>query len=243
MAVFRVKKDTDNPYLVINKSFIYDSRLSLKAKGLMSYFLSRPDDWEFYSYEISKHCTDKKDALSRAIKELVRCGYIQRNHKRDSNGKLMGGYDYIIYETPQQAVKNEVLEDTTESGFSEIGKNRNRKKPNSENPPLLNNESLLNNETTTTGSSDNGCKDVFKKFEMCGFGLLSPIIIEKIIADVQQYGKDWVMEAAEIAALASKRRYDYVKGILENWERNGKTEKKAKDKEKLEPKRPEIPFI
>ncbi len=54
MAVFRVIKDKENPYVMLNKYFVYDGRLSLKAKGLMSYFLSRPDNWEFYSSEIEK---------------------------------------------------------------------------------------------------------------------------------------------------------------------------------------------
>ena len=58
MAIFRVIKDSNNPYIVINKRFIEDENLSLKAKGLMSYFLSKPDDWQFYTEEIKKHTTE-----------------------------------------------------------------------------------------------------------------------------------------------------------------------------------------
>lgn len=148
LAILRVIKDKDNPYIMLNKYYIYDERLSLKAKGLMSYFLSRPDNWEFYSSEILQHCKDKKDSVSRAIKELINAGYIEREYKRDSNGKLAGGYDYSIHEVPQEIKpNNEVCTLTgTEIGKTEIGKNRNRGKPNSENPPLLNNEYILNNE-------------------------------------------------------------------------------------------------
>ena len=147
MAVFRVIKNKENPYIMINKYFIYDDRLSLKAKGLMSYFLSRPDDWEFYQNEILQHCKDRKDSLSNAIKELEKFGYIIRHLRRDSEGKLLGGHDYEVFEIPESINNDETAcTDLTDSGKTEIGKNRNREKPNSENPPLLNNECLLNNE-------------------------------------------------------------------------------------------------
>lgn len=223
MAVFRVVKDKDNPYIMINKYYIYDNRLSLKAKGLMSYFLSRPDDWEFYQNEILKHCTDKKDSLSNAINELIQTGYIIRIFKRGEKGKLKGGYDYTVNELPNDLTINEnnCTEKTTECGLSETGKNRNREKPNSENPPLLNNESKLNNELLNSSYSSKKNIEVFKKFEQCGFGLLSPVMIEKIAADVERFGQDWVMKAAEKADEAGKHRYDYVKGILENWKADG----------------------
>lgn len=223
MAVFRVVKDKENPYIMVNKYYIYDNRLSLKAKGLMSYFLSRPDDWEFYQSEISQHCTDKKDSLSSAINELANAGYIERTFRRGEKGKLKGGYDYTVHEIPNiiASDENTCTKEVTESGFSETGENRNRKKPVSGNPPLLNNDNKLNNEIDNSSCSSKGNMEVFRKFEQCGFGLLSPLMLEKIAADIKIYGPDWVMRAVEKADEAGKHRYDYVKGILENWKANG----------------------
>ncbi len=228
LAVFRVVKDKDNPYIMINKYYIYDNRLSLKAKGLISYFLSRPDDWEFYQNEILKHCTDRKDSLSNAINELVQAGYIERTFKRGEKGKLKGGYDYAVHEIPNSLTqeKNTCTKEATESGFSEIEETRNRENPKSENPPLLNNESKLSNEIDNSSSKDN--IEVFKYFEKCNFGLLSPMLMEKIAADIEIYGPTWVMKAAEIADEESKHTYSYVKGILENWKAKGKITLKEK---------------
>lgn len=106
-----------------------------------------------------------------------------------------------------------------ESGFTEIGENRNREKPNSENPPLLNNELILNKEFKSSSSNSN--VEVFKYFERCNFGLISPILMEKIATDIEIYSKEWVMKAAEIADESGKHNYNYVKGILENWKANG----------------------
>lgn len=154
MAVYRVIKDKNNPYVLKNTFYDFDSRLSLKAKGLMGIFLSRPDDWNFYHKEILKHCKDGKDSLNSAINELIKTGYIKRELSRDTEGKLLGGYDYTVFEVPDINLKN------TECGKTEIGENRNRRKPFSENPPLLNtelllnNEVLLNNKTSTSTGTD-----------------------------------------------------------------------------------------
>ena len=229
MPVFRVNKDKENPYMMVNKFFIHDNRLSLKAKGLMSIFLSRPDDWEFYHKEILKHCRDGKDSFNSALSQLIETGYIKRDLRRDENGKLLGGYNYTVYETPMEISEKDIAStESTESGKTEIGKNRYREKPISENPPLLNKELKLNNdlklnkETTTNKSSGSkGNIEVFKYFEKCGFGLLSAIMLEKIASDIEIYGKEWVMKAAEVADGAGKHNYNYVKGILENWKTNG----------------------
>ncbi|MBU3205175.1 DnaD domain protein [Clostridium algidicarnis] len=235
MAIFRVIKDKENPYIMVNKYYIHDNRLSLKAKGLMSYFLSRPDDWEFYQNEIMKHCTDKRDSLSNAINELIVAGYIERSFKRGECGKLKGGYDYAVHEIPViiNNEENACTQESTESGFPESGETRNRENPNSGNPPLLNKELIpnkelkLNKETTTKGKNEeiNSCSSsitkIFKHFEQCNFGLLSPILMEKIEADVEIYGETFVMRAAEVADEQGKHKYSYVKGILENWKVNG----------------------
>lgn len=234
MAVFRVVKDKDNPYVMVNKYYIYDNRLSLKAKGLMSYFLSRPDDWEFYIEEIKKHTSDKDRAISGAIKELVEIGYIKRNVKRESNGKFRGGYDYSVYEIPVVTSSEETTACTNnlpKCQNAESAKRQTGETPNRQNDGLLNNESKLNNELLTNSScSSKGNIQVFKKFEQCGFGLLSPVMIEKIASDIERFGAEWVMKAAEKADGAGKHRYDYVKGILENWHKDGMSEKKKYQK-------------
>lgn len=83
-------------------------------------------------------------------------------------------------------------------------------------------------ETTTTSSGSRviGNVQVFKYFEKCGFGILSPLIMEKIAADIEIYGPEWVMKAAEVSAEKGKARYDYIKGILQNWKTNGVEQKK-----------------
>lgn len=68
-------------------------------------------------------------------------------------------------------------------------------------------------------------KDVLNHFEKCGFGILSPILIEKILADIEIYSPQWVIEAVDIADEKGAHNYSYIKAILESWKSKGKSTK------------------
>ena len=99
MPTYRIKKDRDNPYVMANKAFIYDKRLSFKAKGIMIYLMSRPDDWQVYESEIVKHSLDGRRSVSAGIKELIEAGYIHRKQLRDNKNQF-SRYEYIVHEIP-----------------------------------------------------------------------------------------------------------------------------------------------
>lgn len=97
-SMFRVEKDRNNPYVVLNKEFLNDINLSMKAKGLLAYLLSLPDDWQIYENELVQHHKDGRDSVKSAIKELIDNNYINRTQIRGCNGRL-NGYEYRVYET------------------------------------------------------------------------------------------------------------------------------------------------
>lgn len=102
MSIYRVQKDPKNPYVMINKTVLHDTRLSAKAKGLMAYLLSLPDNWQIYESEITGHFTDGKDSIKSGIRELRQYGYIVRGNRiRNKEGHLKG-YKYTVYENPSQ---------------------------------------------------------------------------------------------------------------------------------------------
>lgn len=106
-SMFRVEKDRDKPYVVLDKKFLNDVNLSMKAKGLLAYLLSLPDDWQIYENEIVQHHKDGRDSLKSAIKELMDNNYIERTRIRDSNGHLKC-YEYRVYEVCNQNGKTYV---------------------------------------------------------------------------------------------------------------------------------------
>lgn len=84
-------------FVILCKSFLQDKTLSLKAKGLLAYLLSLPDDWKIYINELTVHSTDGTQATRSAIKELIKSGYITFVRKRNVSGTFSQG-EYIISE-------------------------------------------------------------------------------------------------------------------------------------------------
>jgi hypothetical protein len=99
MAFIRTIK-RENPFAQIDKYVIEDDSISWKAKGLMAYLLSRPDDWKIRHTDLTKRAKDGKDAVTSGLQELVKAGYVFYDQERLDNGKF-GEWFYEVYERPQ----------------------------------------------------------------------------------------------------------------------------------------------
>ena len=98
MAVYRVERTRD--YTVMSNHHLKDTALSLKAKGLLSMFLSFPDDWNYSTRGLASICKEGVEAIGNTIKELEKAGYILRRQLRGANGRITDT-EYVIYERPQ----------------------------------------------------------------------------------------------------------------------------------------------
>jgi predicted transcriptional regulator len=122
--IHRVIKDKDNPYVIMNKDFLENPNLSLKAKGLLSYLLSKPDNWKIIMEDLVKKSTNGRESVSSAIRELIEIGYIHRIQTREDN--KFGPYEYHIYEQPRKS--NEPADGIPTNGkpvYSESATNNN----------------------------------------------------------------------------------------------------------------------
>ncbi len=99
MAVYRVERTRD--YTVMSNFHLKDTTLSLKAKGLLSMFLSFPEDWNYNTRGLAAICKEGVEAIGNTIKELEKAGYIVRRQLRGANGRITDT-EYIIYEQPQE---------------------------------------------------------------------------------------------------------------------------------------------
>jgi hypothetical protein len=61
MSTFRVNKNVN--YTVMSNYHLQDKKLSLKAKGLLSYMLSLPDDWDYSLKGLTIGCKDGLDSV------------------------------------------------------------------------------------------------------------------------------------------------------------------------------------
>ncbi|MDN5347402.1 MAG: hypothetical protein PWP65_966 [Clostridia bacterium] len=147
-TIIRTEK-RDAPFVLIDKAFLADDRLSWKAKGLLAYFLSKPSDWRIYISDLVKQSKDGRDAVYAGLSELEKCGYLQRRKIRDKQGKIIG-WENIVYERPiKKADPNPDFPEMVEQplpDFPDTG-NPDTENPDTEKPTLLNNDSTNNDFT------------------------------------------------------------------------------------------------
>lgn len=97
MSILRVQKNKENPYVIINKKFLEDPKISLKLKGFLAYCLSKPDDWKFHVRQLAGVLKESKNAIYSVINEGIKHGYIERDIQKN-NGRFEA-VDYIIHES------------------------------------------------------------------------------------------------------------------------------------------------
>ncbi|MFE8919334.1 conserved phage C-terminal domain-containing protein [Staphylococcus pasteuri] len=99
MGIIRIEKTSGN-YFIASKDYVEDETLSWKAKGLMSYLFSKPDDWKIYQSQLEKISTDGRISVRSIINELIEKGYMTRIPSRKDNGDF-NGYEYTLHEKPR----------------------------------------------------------------------------------------------------------------------------------------------
>ena len=105
MTTIRIEKS--NNFSVISNHHLRNTNLSLKAKGLLTYLLSLPDNWNANVKHLVKTCTDGKTAIYSAIKELKEARYIEQMTIRDDKAKIIR-YEYVVHENPVETLRTPV---------------------------------------------------------------------------------------------------------------------------------------
>lgn len=228
MAIYRTMKENGD-FVTVHKSFIFDSNLSAKAKGILLYFLSRPDDWQIYTSEVVKHMNDGQKSINAGINELIKYNYVHRTQKRTNTG-VFSGYEYLVYEKPTEMPFSE--NGLSANGFSENGKTENRKGHTTN----INNtyKDLTNNYDTEINSSSSASttkqqppshsySNVFNFYQENGFGILQPFVIDQINAWIDDFNgnENIVIEALKEAATNNVCKWSYANSILKSWYQDG----------------------
>ena len=119
-SIIRVQKNKNNPFVMIDKRILSNSTLSWKAKCILIYLLSKPDNWKIMITDLVKQSTDGRDSVQSGIKELIHARYIISERTRGEGGKY-SAYEYIVLEEPHDITVSTTNGFST-SGFSTSGK-------------------------------------------------------------------------------------------------------------------------
>jgi DnaD/phage-associated family protein len=211
-TIFRIKKE-DN-YTVVNNYCLRDNRLSWKAKGLLVYLLSLPDDWQIYQDELIQHSTDGISSTSSGIRELMEYGYIKRERRRNEQGHLKG-YIYTVYEQPL----------TTFTDCSPRCEKPKTEKPITENRMLLNtnNTKYLKEEEEEEGVIQNEQAELNPRIEFIYRKNISnrigELVKSKLIALQLTYGIELLHKAIEVSIERGGNSVSYVESVLKDWKK------------------------
>ncbi len=204
MAVFRIEKTRD--YTVMANHHLRNTKLSLKAKELLSLMLSLPEDWDYTTKGFARICKDGVDSICSAVNELEEHGYVIRERISNSKGQLTD-IQYIILEKPQLPLPEQ-------------------EKPKQENPvlgsPVLGEPEQENHAQLNTKKSS---KQLSKK-DLSSTEVSNPI-------QSNPFG-DMPQAADRIGADTRSTREIYREIILDNIEYEFLSQNKALDRERLD---------
>jgi hypothetical protein len=65
-----------------------DNRLSWRAKGILAYMLSRPDNWKINKTDLYNKATEGRDAMQNALNELKELGYLHVYASKGDKGQI-----------------------------------------------------------------------------------------------------------------------------------------------------------
>lgn len=229
-TVFRRAHNRENPYAQIARATLQDKRLSWKARGLLSYLLSKPDDWIILFSHLVNEAPDGKASLQTAIKELQRHGYLEKRMIRDEKGRIVR-WENLIHEFS-------IVEENPETDFRDLGI-REMDKRDLDNLPLHNkeitkerskqNRERQNNEDAVVVSEINDVIEEIEKSLECSIASLLPMIPKWI----EELGATFLKErAVYVSTFANRNRIGAFRNSIEHrWEigKDNKTSNTVQD--------------
>lgn len=203
--IFRKTKSEN--YTVIHNEILRRDDLSWKAKGIMCYILSLPNDWEIYLEEIRKHGTEGRDSFRKGWNELESKGYVKRVQER-VDGKFL-------------PAKTFVFETSTFTPCTE--------KPSADKPctdkPSTENPTLLSTDNTKYLNKQNTVKDNHPlsrhKYGQYKNVLLTDKELSKLKEEFPVDWKERIESVSEYVA-TSGRKYKNFLAVIRSWARQEK---------------------
>jgi hypothetical protein len=159
-------------FTTVSNETLQDKRLSFKARGLLAYLLSLPDDWAVSIEHLATVSPGGRVKVQTAIKELAENGYMELVLIRDEQTGRVMGKRWMVYDASTIPTDKQVFRP---SGFPSVGKpattnergekeNRERKEEPVEASPPSSLPGGTEQRTTLVGSnvSDEAYRNAFE---------------------------------------------------------------------------------
>ena len=209
MAIIRQKRK--KRFSIVDNNVIEDKQLSFKARGLLIYMLSKPDDWKFYTEELAKRSNkDGISAIKTALNEIEDAGYLTRKQGHKKNGQFTS-QDWILTDTSTNSPQVEKpLADKAPAGKALAD---NRTLPNTDFKP--------NTDHTNKNDDDQPVEDAFNLAQLAGINVNSGLNLPVFTDYINRLGNELVCYAIRRTNdVAQHPSWSYLKTVLKSLEDN-----------------------
>lgn len=101
-----VRREHKAQFTIVPNAVFADARLSVEAKGVLGYLLSRPHNWHVRLDHIGRTLLVGRKKLQRIFRELIAAGYGTREAQRIVDGHRFGEIDYVVRNVPAPVEKS-----------------------------------------------------------------------------------------------------------------------------------------
>lgn len=111
-----LRKAKREHYTVVDNEAVNNTKLSLKAKGLILYLMSKPDGWRIRVTHVAQENKDGKDSIYSALEELREHGFSRTVQVRDGQGRFTTTIEVADFPAFLGAELRETRQGTTQDG-------------------------------------------------------------------------------------------------------------------------------
>jgi hypothetical protein len=97
MSIVRVAKK-DQPFTMIANTTLQDTTISLDAKGVLVWLISKPEDWTVYKKHLQKTFSIGRERMDRIFDELEEARYVRSRRLRMPDGTFQ--WEWVVHEIP-----------------------------------------------------------------------------------------------------------------------------------------------
>jgi hypothetical protein len=163
------KKRKKNGFTQISNELLENERLSWRAKGLLTYMMSRPNNWKINKSDLYKRATEGRDSLKSAIDELKAQGYLHIYRTKNESGQFDGWvWEYDDIPFVPEALENRSTENQHKNGDI-MSETRSTENPYYGKPEVRKSSVYNNTDFNNTDFNNTDNKEINKTYDELEF--------------------------------------------------------------------------
>jgi hypothetical protein len=96
-----IRREHRAHFTIVPNAMFLDKRLSIEAKGVLGFLLSRPHNWQVRLDHVERTLRIGRKKLQRIFRELIGAGYVTREQQRILDDQRFGEMDYVVRDVPE----------------------------------------------------------------------------------------------------------------------------------------------